>query len=1320
MRTCRRVFCFLAVACVLTSAAAVAWAGENMIGRQSQNEGMLVLPAPGKVTIDGDLSDWDWSGRIWAFADAGVRDRYSVEVAAMWDIENLYLAAKWKDPTPMFNLIDPALNPDEGWKEDSWQMRIATDRPLWVTTWYFTPKKQPVMHFAYWKDANNARAGQETMLLVSPPGGTRLGKGVEMAYRADADGRGFAQEIKIPWKLLFRQVPQIAPGLVIRLGNEFLWSDPTGKTYPIHRCVDNMQPGATDREFYFMSKPAWGDAKLVAQGHVPVRKYVGDEARIQGTLPLKATIPQDAARFTLVVEDRAGNRVRTVAADCDPADYAAASAASGSRAVAVKWDGLDDFGRLVAPGTYRLRGLTHRAFNAQYEMCYYNPGTPPWATKDSSGGWGADHTGPNNVAAVGDWMMITCPVVEGGCGIFGIDPHGQKRWSDHRGMGKITADEQYVYAYVTNWYTKETICRYRGRDGATQPFVLDGKPRTFDLPLTEILGAPSPGKVTGMAVHGDELVLALSSGKIAVLDAGSAAVKRQFSVSDPGEIAFSGDGTLYGLLSGQVYKINLADGQTTAISTPKVGQAAALTVDRQGNLLVADVGPDSQIKAFDADGRLRYTCGKKGGRPIRGAFDPQAMLQMSSVAVDSRDQVWVVENWNYPRRVSVWNRKGKLVRDYLGNTGYAGTGCYLHEQDPTLAYCGPLEFQLDKQNRTWKLSQILWLPDRAKGESFLLHTGSHVLPQRFHSAASGQEHEYLYAHDTGNEGTGHVLFMERRGRWQPVAAICLVGHISGRLAHNGDVLEEPSGEMAGLDPYDICLWNDTNRNGKVERSECVIVRAEHHKGEKHSRPAMPLGNGWGGRIGPDLSIYTDGVARYRPLTFTDDGAPTYGFDGRYPVFPHTPGCDLVPVPGENRLVWLSDRTQSAPGMLAASDLSSGRLLWSYPNPYHSVHGSHRATMPKPGLLIGPLKTCGVAHVNDQVGNVLLIRGNLGQDFLFTSDGLFVGVMFQDGRLPGESLPDSERQLRGLPLEGLTEGGEPFNGWFGKQTDGRIRLTTGMAREAAMILQINGLETIRRFDAGTVTVSMASILQADRDNARRVKAAQTKQYTVAHLRKPPTLDHNPADWKGVAPLTIGREGQPERATVKLAYDDANLYLSFEVQDLSPWRNEGRDFARLFKTGDAVDLQLSVRPRAKSHREPAAGDVRVLIAPWQAKPVAVLMVPVDPTAPAAANKNYTSPVGTKHFDRVELLAAARLAAHVEGPHYRVMAAIPLRAIGLVPTPGMKLRGDVGFISSDAQGMSNTARTYWANPNTNLVNDEPSEAWLYPDTWGELSFQ
>ncbi|MHC4200844.1 MAG: hypothetical protein ACYSU0_12700, partial [Planctomycetota bacterium] len=65
-----------------------------MIGRQSQNEGILVLPRPGEVNVDGDLSDWDLSGRIWVFADRDVRSRFSAKVSAMWDESNLYVAAR--------------------------------------------------------------------------------------------------------------------------------------------------------------------------------------------------------------------------------------------------------------------------------------------------------------------------------------------------------------------------------------------------------------------------------------------------------------------------------------------------------------------------------------------------------------------------------------------------------------------------------------------------------------------------------------------------------------------------------------------------------------------------------------------------------------------------------------------------------------------------------------------------------------------------------------------------------------------------------------------------------------------------------------------------------------------------------------------------------------------------------------------------------------------------------------------------------------------------------------------------------------------------
>ncbi|MGD8239772.1 MAG: hypothetical protein PVH68_14530, partial [Armatimonadota bacterium] len=246
----------------------------NMLGRQSHNEGILVLPVPGPVTVDGDLSDWDFTGRIWVFADTSVRNRYSAQIAAMWDTGSLYLAVKWRDPTPMYSTVNPDFSPSDGWKSDSLQLRIRTpQRASWLTTWYYAPRRMPVLHIAYWKDLSDARAGQDVTLLRATEGGTDLGRGVEMAYREDPDAKGFIQEIKLPWDIIFRDVPAMQPGLTFRLGFELLWGDPTGKTWPIHRYADNMQPGQTSREFYWSAQRAWGDARLVAEGNVPLRRY---------------------------------------------------------------------------------------------------------------------------------------------------------------------------------------------------------------------------------------------------------------------------------------------------------------------------------------------------------------------------------------------------------------------------------------------------------------------------------------------------------------------------------------------------------------------------------------------------------------------------------------------------------------------------------------------------------------------------------------------------------------------------------------------------------------------------------------------------------------------------------------------------------------------------------------------------------------------------------------------------------------------------------------------------------------------------------------
>jgi hypothetical protein len=115
----------------------------------------------------------------------------------------------------------------------------------------------------------------------------------------------------------------------------------------------------------------------------------------------------------------------------------------------------------------------------------------------------------------------------------------------------------------------------------------------------------------------------------------------------------------------------------------------------------------------------------------------------------------------------------------------------------------------------------------------------------------------------------------------------------------------------------------------------------------------------------------------------------------------------------------------------------------------------------------------------------------------------------------------------------------------------------------------------------------------------------------------------------------------------------------------------------------------------------------------------MRPVSPGASAGSARLYTSPVGEKKFDEVRPLNEVKIEVRRQGPRYRIEAALPLAALGLTPKAGAEISGDIGFISSDAGGLINTARTYWSDQATNLVNDEPLEAWLSPLRWGSFSW-
>jgi hypothetical protein len=160
--------------------------------------------------------------------------------------------------------------------------------------------------------------------------------------------------------------------------------------------------------------------------------------------------------------------------------------------------------------------------------------------------------------------------------------------------------------------------------------------------------------------------------------------------------------------------------------------------------------------------------------------------------------------------------------------------------------------------------------------------------------------------------------------------------------------------------------------------------------------------------------------------------------------------------------------------------------------------------------------------------------------------------------------------------------------------------------------------------------------------------------------------------------------------------------------------------MFTTGDCVDLMFGVNRKADPHRkEGGTGDNRLLLTIRDGKPLAVLYKQVDPTRnwPVA----FMSPSRAIYFGGVMELQDARMAVTRSKTGYVLTASIPLATLGIKPEAASSfLMGDVGVIFGSESGNGARLRLYWANKETAITSDVPSEAALVPANWGRFQFE
>jgi hypothetical protein len=1242
--------------------------GSRSLAMPTNNLEIIAVPAPGRVVVDGSLEDWDLSGSIFSCPDTDVfASTAAVRTAAMFDAEGLYVACHWVDPTPLANQTDPDEpgKADHGWTSDCLQLRVLTDTQIHLTAWQYAAKKKSALHVQF---------GTPAKPTERPELARGLEAGAKMAFKVDTDGKGYTQELFLPWKLLSASGKPFKAGEAIGFGLHFNWGGGDNKTWRAAEWQDVVSGPKANRTFFWQDPGTWGKLRFSAVGKLtlPPQPWdavaTGPDLTTHGDLDIRYNLPADG-KTTLVIEDEHGKRIRNLIGA-----YPRHAGANVDR-----WDGLDDRGKPAPAGNYRWRGLFNPGIDVRYATHLFPHTNPPWRNAAGTGGWGADHTPPSYVAADGERVYLLYSNAEGGSALVGCDLQGHRLWGQggaFQGGGLVCFASGPTLYYAD----AEKLTRIDTATGKAQPFVTGIE----HLPIGP--GAQPP---TGIAFHGERLYLASAAANaIRVFDLTTDKRVKDIALPSPMGLAVDEKGGLLVASGDSILRVDVEDGKTTAVVQGGVRDVGGLAVARDGSIHVVN-GATQQVFSFSADGKKLRETGTRGGRAPLGKWDRDGLLMPTSVGIDGEGNLWVAEADPVAKRLSRWGSDGRCIGEWLGPSPYGGDGIVDHA-DKSRVYCGGLEFTADYTHDTARPAAV-HLRGLSEGQPAVagaIAAGSFWVREGFTTTFQG--HDYL-CYDPG------LLCIKRGDRWVPAAAI---GFVKA--------------------PEDQLLWSDRNGDGKVQDDEISPLPAGLGF---NTRGAGGWGVLWSRRDLSTMRSIGDGRAiRFTPSGFTSDGVPIFDSKSASVVKLPIPGCP-VDVDDDTMIAFYED--SHAPEVAALRDHPlgdmagikaynrAGEIRWTYPQPFSGVHGSFRAPLPTlPGQVIGTIYIMGTAETGGPAGKVVCFNGYYGQRFLFTTDGLFVQSLFKDGRsLP--TIPD--RAEAGMVMNDMSPGAEAYAGTFSRNADGNFYLTGGFTGPMCVVMRVEGLDKVQRLAGGALTLTDEVAQRGLAERRQREAAAAAPAKTLHVVKGSPVVDGDLADWNLETDGVSIPAGTQPPARAALAHDDEFLYAAFRVSDPTPWINHGSDAKVLFLGGDSVDIRLGLDPKAAAARQqPVAGDTRIAIATQGGKAVVMLYqeaVPghVGPRFP------FISPVGRVEMDRVEAVADARVAVKVDPAGYTLEAAIPLKALGQPLPVGADIRADVGVLYSDQQGTRCVLRSYWSNRDTNVTADLPSEARLQPGNWG-----
>jgi hypothetical protein len=359
----------------------------------------------------------------------------------------------------------------------------------------------------------------------------------------------------------------------------------------------------------------------------------------------------------------------------------------------------------------------------------------------------------------------------------------------------------------------------------------------------------------------------------------------------------------------------------------------------------------------------------------------------------------------------------------------------------------------------------------------------------------------------------------------------------------------------------------------------------------------------------------------------------------------------------------------------------------------------------------------------EAGEVWAQNANMGCMHLGTADGLYIATVMRDYRTAGGRPATFDP---GDDLMPYSNGQESFSPSIVQASDGAIYMCVGS--EFIGVSRLEGLETVRRLPQQTVTVGKPDLQRAmeyqqvlaakNAPTAAQVKGViqDEERITSADLKTWP----NP-DFAVIEKFEIGNK-QDRSTKAALAVCGGRLHVFYITKHTEkPFDNAGDNPTMLFKTGAALDLMLSVDPKADpKRREAAVGDLRLLVTQVGKKPLAILYR--QRTAQADKAVPFASPWRTVRFDDVQDVSDQTQLkdAYYKNPGFDQKLfefSIPLSVIGLKPEAGTSVKADFGLLRGTPGQTSQ--RLYWHNKATGLLADVPGEALLEPGQWGTLTW-